>query len=956
MRESLVTIAEPDLTIVVTDNTPDISVTSNTLPIINIIDNSTQAVTIVEATPQINIVGGGPVTIVGETRPKVIINLGVGGAYDVSTVLAMVLGLIDLEHLDASLASTITGLRDQWARIGYGLIMGYPEGVDLIETSQTQTNELIQSTAVALHVTIDGEVDLKISTVTQTAETIDLRVSALEIDYDGQLLALDSRITINADSIISTVSRLTQVDGPGGDIEQLTSQITQQADNLALEVVARILTDAGLAETSAALVLQSDSLLLAVIDIDAIEGRVDTAETLLSSTSIISQVNQSGLNSAELSLTTVSTMLANLFSVNITEAVGGYEYTTGFKLIIHPLWLLSNPGGYAIDDTVTYDGDIFRCISAHDPATVLNNPSEVPLVHWVEVVGAESSEFGIKADRFFIQVTSGPKILFSVTEDSVTIDAMLQSAGYVLGSAGYKLDPDNNTAEFHDMVMTFGGTGQSAAQLALNVADGADVTADQITLYNQNFEQGLNNWGAISAWASIVQAGTWGGKVLQFTGEHFPLNDTYIPIDTGRVYISKIKIRQTVDATSGGSDCYAGMVCYDKDWASLGTFWNLIDGHDLLVTEEWYEQTMLLTGQGTGNSEFPVGTVYIRLIWGANDDAGNGTVQCDGYEFYEDPLGSWRNTTDITKIDGGSIYASSAIQIGNLDGVSNYVVMNAGELEYYHYFDAVLGHKATKALKRFEIGSCNNGETVILPGYWINPPAIYITPLNTMCYSANHSGFDQSLQCSPPPPVLVTTGKYSITPEMLLLKTAGHGGTAVNYLAAGSADYNWQYNATQPLFNSNTFTLRVGTRAINVSTLIKGYVEMYSAGYYDKSGFWHPSAGATYYTYTRIRLAYYRDSAWHYTPFQISYTGKLTTHTPHTFIVDEDIYHNDITQIFIQIGPNQTINLSGGHQDSTGGTVTGVWWSGSLVSFTSNLADELETLATGTVRYLAIGE
>lgn len=100
---------------------------------------------------------------------------------------------------------------------------------------------------------------------------------------------------------------------------------------------------------------------------------------------------------------------------------------------------------------------------------------------------------------------------------------------------------------------------------------------------------------------------------------------------------------------------------------------------------------------------------------------------------------------DTTLIDGGKIYAGSKIQIGNLDGVSDYCKIDGGDIEFYKYANGY--HHMYKSLKKIEHGSVPNDTLVTLPGPWEQPPSIQVSTADIPIYSEYHTAQDQQLQC-----------------------------------------------------------------------------------------------------------------------------------------------------------------------------------------------------------------
>lgn len=114
--------------------------------------------------------------------------------------------------------------------------------------------------------------------------------------------------------------------------------------------------------------------------------------------------------------------------------------------------------------------------------------------------------------------------------------------------------------------------------------------------------------------------------------------------------------------------------------------------------------------------------------------------------------GTLQANTSITAGQGGVVISGDG-RIRTYD-VSNPVVeqrryteMNSGNVTAYEYFP-VVGHQAQRALSRVETGIINNGETVVLPGYWVETPKAIVSPASLGVYDRDNYLSDQKIVTS----------------------------------------------------------------------------------------------------------------------------------------------------------------------------------------------------------------
>ncbi|MCP3941620.1 MAG: hypothetical protein GY710_09085 [Desulfobacteraceae bacterium] len=314
-----------------------------------------------------------------------------------------------------------------------------------------------------------------------------------------------------------------------------------------------------------------------------------------------------------------------------------------------------------------------------------------------------------------------------------------------------------------------------------------------------------------------------------------------------------------------------------------------------------------------------------------------------------------RHIDDSTTIDGGKVNVGSQIQIGNKDGVSDYVEMTAGHLQYHAWLGAGLGHQPSKALRRFECGSGNNNETLTLPGYWAYPPKVFVIPENMTCYNASQPNHSQTLVCPEPIPVETGTNThiYKITPKIRLERTDGMGGQAINLVLSGILAN------TASTMTSGTYALpstEIGTRSASVVVSMTGAYQSPAGHSYNPKGEITGTLPATLYTiHLKAMLQYCMSGTWHNTSWQIFSSVSYNQETTKAFNISTQ--GADITH-FRMIVTLYSINRS-----CMGGLIgylnifpsRGYHFAARMASYTSALVSNTP-LAEGSCRYFAIGE
>lgn len=442
MSESVTIVTEP-LAITVFDDTP----------IVTIVDANTGEITVTDGTPS--------VTVSRDQPTQVIVNTGGGGPYAYAELEGILADQVTIDFLDPTLTADVDHLRDLWTRYMNGLLLTYQDGVDIQTAYTLYTDTRISSTVLDLEVA-NGAISLLRSDLVQEAGRIDASVLSLEGDVSGRFVAAEGRLTITESQINSTVSRLTSLDGPGGQVELLQSGIDQRAGEISLAVERIIQNEDDIATTRSELSLTEDAITAVVNSHSTLNSNFSEARIELTATSAQTSVQQISIDGHSTSLTAVETMLANKWGVNITEDGNGVAYTTGISLVLHQDWASTQI--YEFGDYVYfYDagvGVVYRCLADHTSDGNNSPTGTLGVTHWVADPDGKKTEFIIKADQFQLYGSTGAFPLLTVNEDEFTLASnikltasVLESVGFGTAYRGYRLDPVYGIAEFHNMKM-----------------------------------------------------------------------------------------------------------------------------------------------------------------------------------------------------------------------------------------------------------------------------------------------------------------------------------------------------------------------------------------------------------------------------------------------------------------------------------------------------------------------
>jgi hypothetical protein len=190
-----VTVTEIPVSVKVTDNTPIVTVT----------DLDSLAVTVIDASPQVN--------ISVDQQPQVTVHIGTGGVYDLLTLLRMLEGALTLTQFEATLAanlnqaitnSTVAGmlatltdaittsqltptlradiekLQALWSRIGIDPLLPESDIVALLADMRAILEGLITTTAAELTATMEAQDAVNAAAIDQVRSDLTSNLSMLE--------------------------------------------------------------------------------------------------------------------------------------------------------------------------------------------------------------------------------------------------------------------------------------------------------------------------------------------------------------------------------------------------------------------------------------------------------------------------------------------------------------------------------------------------------------------------------------------------------------------------------------------------------------------------------------------------------------------------------------------------------------------------------------------------------
>lgn len=194
---------------------------------------------------------------------------------------------------------------------------------------------------------------------------------------------------------------------------------------------------------------------------------------------------------------------------------------------------------------------------------------------------------------------------------------------------------------------------------------------------------------------------------------------------------------------------------------------------------------------------------------------------------------------------GENIFAGTRIQIGNLDGVSDYVVMDNGSLETYKYIAGE--HRLHKQLTRRESGVAASGSTVTLEGYWEEAPDIQVSPNTVVTYDPIYNNQRQTWSCRVEGLTSPTEGVWRFTAVANLVLGDASGSTPINITQETSANTYTSPEYTSPA-NTDSMEIHVSLKSVRGTGT--------APNYYHRRIRWRVGYSSTQggpYTYTAYR-------------------------------------------------------------------------------------------------------
>ena len=291
--------------------------------------------------------------------------------------------------------------------------------------------------------------------------------------------------------------------------EQLSNDLSASLDalELGLNLARAALNDAIAANAANGQLIDTtvSRLDIAEESITSQVSRLNAAEANISTSMSTIDDHEIRLSTAEVSVTdssnyiaTQETILKNEWTVKVYENADGTSCVAGTGLLMYPSWVVDTVYD-AETSFVWFDGEAYKAIVSHT-ASEENVPPNGS--YWELLPYATKSQFGVFADKFFVQTTmDGEKITpFIIQEDQVFINGDLlvnglirtgmlnanrvwtwsvQSLNYVPGTSGYLIDATTGQVEFNNMSLTINYSDiVDAPDTATLVQDALDNTLD----------------------------------------------------------------------------------------------------------------------------------------------------------------------------------------------------------------------------------------------------------------------------------------------------------------------------------------------------------------------------------------------------------------------------------------------------------------------------------------------
>lgn len=309
-----------------------------------------------------------------------------------------------------------------------------------------------------------------------------------------------------------------------------------------------------------------------------------------------------------------------------------------------------------------------------------------------------------------------------------------------------------------------------------------------------------------------------------------------------RIIISELAAIENLSAISADIGHIQAGTLQSEDWdANSGAFIDLgAEGNIILG--------------GYDNWKFMWDGLNQRLIIrGGNLDA---DTVLDGVAA--SAIAGWAFTGDTTIIDGGKIYAGSAITLGDggyihgtdksflittsgsntvllvgeegaieANGTVNagydYLIMSNGEVTTYKWINGA--HREFKSLTRTVVGTAENGTETSL-GYFAAPPQVILSPANLQSYNASYTGQSQTFDLAVIDLHQHANGDWYFTPRARLVLAQAANNTSVGLTGSNQTldcDNNSDtVSVTTPLQTSEV-TINVAMKSVHPDTVAGTY-------------------------------------------------------------------------------------------------------------------------------------
>jgi phage minor structural protein len=218
---------------------------------------------------------------------------------------------------------------------------------------------------------------------------------------------------------------------------------------------------------------------------------------------------------------------------------------------------------------------------------------------------------------------------------------------------------------------TYADTKKSEAITASN--EYADTVGDDVLAEAKDYSQPVvreyydagfvraNDFWSISYAGENVEPTSWGnvlsspeaqlgGNVWEISLNQYMYSVNPIPVNPNRTYRVSFRVRQTIDGSvAGTSKVYAGVANLDDNFqmadSTAGTpnRYCAVQGQEIKVSDGWQIFTGLISGEGSEQTNFHVGTKFVRPMFVVNHTGGDGTVEIDFLTF--------EDVTEIVEID-----------------------------------------------------------------------------------------------------------------------------------------------------------------------------------------------------------------------------------------------------------------------------------------------------------------